>query len=1007
MLNVALATAEDVVVDNNYGRAELGANVNVLGTAGDPVLNGRATIREGGQIFLAGNTYIVEQGTIDFVNPARIEPDVNLRTRTRIGGYNITLTITGTPEALEHTLQSDPPLGESDIVSLMVTGRTLSEAGQAQTEVAREQLLGYLSGDFLGFAGRAIGLDTIRLERGLAQDTLPTDLALFAGDEDPSSRLTISKNLRRDVEIVLSQNLRSSGGLTWIAMYRPVPPVELRTISRDDNSRSYEFRHTVQFGGGVSSGQPRAAAGIREEPRILSVHFAGDHGIAPRTLESTVSLRPGDRFDFFTWQRDRDELESFLQERNYLEVDVTVARDPAVNSDGEQGLALTYTIDRGPHTTIRVEGHMLPDDLLDQLRDLWARAVFDGFLIEDVRTAVQRSLAAEGYFRPSIEPEIQTTAGEKAIVLKVDAGSQTVDHAIEFTGNREIEAERLLAALGPERQLAAWTDAASVVPVLERFYRGEGFLTAAATVQAPRFEGNSARLPIAIVEGPRFTIGRVAIEGATALDETTLQTAMNMPEGIAYMTLEAEAARQRLELEYRRRGFNSVRADAKTSVDTSTATVTVVMSIAEGPQQVLGDIQIAGAETTRPGVVTSNLDLQIGAPVDLVEWSRARRRLYDTNVFRSVELTPEPLETPPASGGGTQTVRARVTLEEWSRYRLRYGFQLFDEISEIAERSRVLSPGLVADVQDRNLLGRASSTGLAVRFQRDFRIGRAFLSTPTFFGLKIRSGIFVTRSRRDFNEEGTSPFIEDGSGVSLEQRFQPRQTMEVAYSYRFENKRTFDPNPNPLDPFPLDIEVRIGRMTGSLVVEKRDDPFDSTRGWFHSSTFEYSPELLWSDLRFVKYLAQSYYFRPVGPVETPVVFASAGRFGLGRGFDQDLIPSEKFFTGGANSVRGYREDSLGELDFFGDPRGGNAFLQFNQEVRFPVFRWVRGVGFVDAGNVFPTFADFSLSDLKVGTGAGLRISTPFALLRVDFATAVSPQPGQRRTRWYFSIGQAF
>src|SRR5690606_19891300 len=121
----------------------------------------------------------------------------------------------------------------------------------AQTEVAREQVLGYLSGDLLGFAGQALGLDAVRLERGVSADTLPTDLALFAGDEDPASRLTISKLLRRDVELVLSQNLRESGGLTWIAMYRPLPPVELRTISRDDNTRAYEFRHTVQFGGGT------------------------------------------------------------------------------------------------------------------------------------------------------------------------------------------------------------------------------------------------------------------------------------------------------------------------------------------------------------------------------------------------------------------------------------------------------------------------------------------------------------------------------------------------------------------------------------------------------------------------------------------------------------------------------------------------------------------------------------------------------------------------------------
>ncbi|MGE3511987.1 MAG: translocation/assembly module TamB domain-containing protein, partial [Vicinamibacterales bacterium] len=379
-LDVALVTAEDLRVDNNYGHAEIGANVTALGTVGQPGLSGRATIREGGQVFLGGNTYIIEQSTIDFTDPTRIEPELNLRARTRIGGYGITLGVSGTLDALENDLQADPPLSESDIVSILVTGRTLSEAGNAQTEVARDQVLGYLSGDLLGFAGRAVGLDAVRFERGLSQDTLPTDLALFAGDEDPSSRLTISKNVRRDVEIVLSQNLRQSGGLTWIAMYRPLPPIELRTISRDDDTRAYEFRHTLQFGGGVRSRGARAAGESLPAPRVTAVRFAGDLGFGEDSLRSHMDLDAGDRFDFFVWQRDRDRLESFYHARDYREARIGAGRESTTGAGGQEALILTYTIERGPHTTLRTEGHALPRRLLDDIRESWGRSVFDGFL---------------------------------------------------------------------------------------------------------------------------------------------------------------------------------------------------------------------------------------------------------------------------------------------------------------------------------------------------------------------------------------------------------------------------------------------------------------------------------------------------------------------------------------------------------------------------------------------------------------------------------------------------
>ncbi|MFP5380236.1 MAG: BamA/TamA family outer membrane protein, partial [Vicinamibacteria bacterium] len=142
-------------------------------------------------------------------------------------------------------------------------------------------------------------------------------------------------------------------------------------------------------------------------------------------------------------------------------------------------------------------------------------------------------------------------------------------------------------------------------------------------------------------------------------------------------------------------------------------------------------------------------------------------------------------------------------------------------------------------------------------------------------------------------------------------------------------------------------------------------------------------------------------FVPVGP------FVLAGGLQVGAAFADDLIFSERFRAGGGYTVRGYQEDSLGPVDFLGRPRGGNAMLVVNQEVRFPIFRWVRGVAFLDAGNVFAERADLSFGDLKLGYGAGLRIDTPFALVRIDYGLAGTRRPNEPRGRWYFGIGQVF
>ena len=188
-----------------------------------------------------------------------------------------------------------------------------------------------------------------------------------------------------------------------------------------------------------------------------------------------------------------------------------------------------------------------------------------------------------------------------------------------------------------------------------------------------------------------------------------------------------------------------------------------------------------------------------------------------------------------------------------------------------------------------------------------------------------------------------------------------------------------------------------------MIIDTRDDVFDASRGWFHSSSLEYAPESLGSQFRFTKYSVQQFHYWPIG---REIVVATAARAALAQAFGQDLDLRERFFAGDGNTVRGYRQDSLGPL-FRGQPDGGNALVVLNQEVRFPIFGITRGVGFVDAGNVFPLLENFDITDLKVGAGIGLRLATPFGLFRFDFATPLSKIEDERRSRFFFSIGQIF
>ena len=352
----------------------------------------------------------------------------------------------------------------------------------------------------------------------------------------------------------------------------------------------------------------------------------------------------------------------------------------------------------------------------------------------------------------------------------------------------------------------------------------------------------------------------------------------------------------------------------------------------------------------------------------------------------SVRLQPDP--------GNVRPVVARIRVEERPRYSLRYGLAVNSELNAAEERDTRV--GFAADFENRNLLGRGLTVGLSARLRRDQEVARAFLSANRFFALPLRSTVFLSRSREDIGSDPLSQGISDVTEISAEQMYRVRRFLDLRYGYELGRNRTTSSL--------LDLTVRIARLTTSALVDRRNDPFDPVRGWFSSANMELSRPGLGSELSFLKSYLQVYQF---APLRRGVVLASAARVGLARTFrDEDLIPSEQFFAGGATTVRGYREDDLGPRSIFGDAEGGAALFVANSEVRFPIYRWIRGVGFVDLGDIYPTVGDL-LTSVQVSTGGGIRLNTPVGLLRFDLGVPVNPRPIDPKWRFHFGLGHAF
>jgi outer membrane protein assembly factor BamA/autotransporter translocation and assembly factor TamB len=1011
-LDVRVLTENDLLIDNNYGKLSASADLRLVGTATHPSITGRATLGEGGSIFFGTRRYrLREGGSIDFANPNRIEPDLNLSAVARVQNTDITLTLTGTPATLETRLTSDDPqYTQSDLVSLLLVGQTASAATAGGISSSGTELLGLLSGEFLNAAGQVVGLSTLRVESG-APD-VRFDAGLVATETDPGTRLTIGRNIGSRFEVVFSQSLHQSGGLTWILSYSPRSNLNLRVVNLDSGDRIYDFRHDLTFGRPANA--TRAAPGLRQT--VSSVRITGA-GADESALARRLKLKDGDRFSFFQWQDDREQIERYFHERDRFEAHVVTKRVP--EPAGSTVIGLAYDVRPGPRTAVEAQGFALSAATLQDIERAWTGAVVDELLVEEVVRLVRAALVDAGYVQASVTTRIQKALDEKRLVIRIEAGTRAASKAVRFTGNKGEPTKRLQTVLSDDRLApAVWIEPETARDTLVAFYRAEGYLKAAVRLDPIVWEQGTAIRPIQIDEGDPFRIQDIQVEGGGALSAADVIAKAGLSKGEVVTESKMEHARIALDQAYRALGYNSVDVTLQSGPHIDRPEVDVSVRVDEGRQQKLRDVATMGVEHTHPSLVSRALKLNIGEPVNLSAWNDARRRLYETGAFRSVDIEREVIAEPvseaaAASADAVEPVRALVTVQEWPRYRLRYGLELNDtaqsgDPSEVLptfqEGGRTFSLGATSDFAARNLFGRAVTAGVAGRYTIDFRAARTYITMPTFMGRRITTTVFLERSHEETGVTATGiqpAFATDATTFTFEQRVRPFEKVEVQYGYSVERNHTFDIIPDPL--FPVDAEFTKASLTSGVVIDRRNDLFDATAGWFHASTLEYAPDWLSPDLTLARLFVQQRYYRRQGPI----VFATWAQLGLATGFDQVLIPSDRFFAGGGNSVRGYAEQVLSPRDFLGTIVGGNALLVLNQEIRFPMFKYVRGVGFIDAGRAFETVSQVSLRDLAVGTGIGFRVQTPVVLLRFDVGVPLDASYGPRRPRWFFSIGQMF
>ncbi|MBN2226744.1 MAG: BamA/TamA family outer membrane protein [candidate division Zixibacteria bacterium] len=122
----------------------------------------------------------------------------------------------------------------------------------------------------------------------------------------------------------------------------------------------------------------------------------------------------------------------------------------------------------------------------------------------------------------------------------------------------------------------------------------------------------------------------------------------------------------------------------------------------------------------------------------------------------------------------------------------------------------------------------------------------------------------------------------------------------------------------------------------------------------------------------------------------------------------ETVPVDaRFYIGGANSVRGFKENLLGPLLEEEKPEGANSIIIVNHEYRYPIFGKFWGSIFGDMGNGFRNRDEIAWNHLAISYGLGFQFISPAGPIRVDYARRARTAGYTSGYRFHFTILYAF
>lgn len=860
--------------------------------------------------------------------------------------------------------------------------------------------------------------------------------------------------------------------------------------------------HLAGWLGGAGLVLSVAAAAQSESFVVSDIRVEGLQRISAGTVFAALPISVSDRVDQGQMS---DAARALFRTGNFE--DVQIGRDGSV--------LVVVVVERPSISEIKLEGNkaIKSEDLLKGLKSqgLAEGQVFKRSTLEGIRLELQRQYVSQGRYDAVIDAEVEEQPRNRvAVNITIDEGNTAAIRHINIVGNKVFTDEELSQQF--ELKTTGWLSwltsddkysrekLNSDMDKLTAYYKDRGYLKFAITSTQVSItpDRESVYISLNVSEGDKYTVKDVQLAGDIIVSEEELRKLILLSGGDTFSQIRVTNTEEAIKRRLGNEGYLFAKAEGVPEVDEDGKTVSLRFFVDPGKRTYVRRIEFRGNTKTVDEVLRREMRQMEAAPADSAKIEQSRVRLERLGFFKDVKV-----ETPEVPGHD-DLVDVQYSVEE----------QPSGSIGASIGYAQGYGMLLGANLQQNNFLGTGKQVGVSASTSK-YQTAYSFsYLNPYYTEDGVSRGFSLYFRETDYDELNIASYSTDTFGASMNFGYPLSETSRLGFSLGVSNTQIdagigavqeIIGSPRLIDGVRNEYANLIDYADGTSGIRPRDangrdlvaptfpllpndpsltspsegfldrygDTFTNytiganwnqstlnrgqlaTRGYSQALSVEVA--IPGSDLEFFKISWNGQYFLPLNDTFT-LRFRGMLGYGDGYGNINELPFYENFFAGGFNSVRGFKNNTLGPrstpavrysydypdpsnldrvvyvrdpvtgklvvrdvfTDDDQDPFGGNVKIEGGIELLFPLpfikdQRSVRSAFFLDAGNVFNTECDTTLEDcydvelgeLRYSVGFGVTWITGFGPLTFSLAMPMNKQDDDEQEIFQFSIGRGF